>query len=163
MNTLSRLLTGCALVAAFSTGYAVQDKLNIAGTYQCSGFDAHDGAYSNAKLTITLDPNASDFAHNFGSYTLLLVEGDGADKASYTGEIAAHGDLLAIYFQNQDNAGSPTDRGVGIATVSHAQDTKGNFITSFDKFYFEPDYMRTQKGPTGNTGGHGTDHCVKIS
>jgi hypothetical protein len=129
---------------------ASADKLGLSGNYMCSGYDSHDGAYSNGKLTLTLDAKNSDFANNYGAYHVLLIESDGT---KYVGEIAASGNDLAIYFENTDPS-SQTDRGVGIAYVTHDKDAHGNVQTEFHKFYYEPAYMG---------GGNGSDVCVKTN
>ncbi|NNM58970.1 MAG: hypothetical protein HKM04_04080 [Legionellales bacterium] len=137
------------------------DKLNIAGVYDCTGFDSHDGSY-NGVVILTLDAKASDFSHNFGAYTLKLTEGHGSEATTFSGEVAAHGDELAIYFANNGkNTIDMIDHGVGIAHVTHDQNSEGKFTTSFHKLYYEPSYQRNQKGETGLTGGRGTEVCVK--
>ncbi len=155
------LLLGSNAIIASSA-----DKLNLSGTYNCTGFDNHDGTFTGT-ITLKLDAKASDFKHNFGAYAFTLTEGGaGTGVNAYTGEAAAQGDILAIYFQNTDvkDAVGISDRGVGIATVSHDQDSKGNVITTLHKFYYEPTYKRGQDGKKAGglgEGGHGTETCVK--
>jgi len=125
------------------------DPLGLAGIYKCYGYDMHDGGYQNAAVSLTLDKKDSDFAHNYGAYHFRLVEDSGNDK--FTGEAAASGNSLAVYFQNNSKS-MPTDRGVGIATVTHDKDTSGKVTTAFHKFYYEPAYQG---------GGNGSETCIK--
>lgn len=123
------------------------DSLNLAGEWICSGYDSHDGGYKDAILTLTLDEKNSDFAHNFGAYHFKLSE----PEALYLGEAAASGNMIAIYFANQAKE-STTDHGVGIATVTHDLNEKGEAKTVLHKFYYEPYY---------ENGGHGSETCIK--
>ena len=129
---------------------STSDPLHLAGTYDCYGHDARDGGYKNAQVTLTLNAQSSDFTANYGAYDFTLTLDDG-DK--YTGEAAASGNSLAIYFEN---AASTTlgrsDHGVGIAVVTHDKNTDGKTTTAFHKFYYEPKY----KG-----GNNGTETCIK--
>lgn len=130
---------------AFATNH---DQLGLAGKYICYGYDKHDGGYQNAIVTLGLDAKNSDFANNYGAYSVKLVEQDGS---TYTGEAAANGNHLAIYFENTDPK-MKTDRGVGIAIVTHDKDPKGKITTVFHKFYYEPEYQK---------GGNGYETCTK--
>lgn len=123
------------------------DALGLAGNYICSGYDMHDGGYQDAKLSLTLDAKDSDFANNYGAYHFNLNDGG----TIYKGEVAASGNLMAVYFENTTPS-APTDRGVGIAVVTHDKDVKGNVTTAFHKFYYEPAYQG---------GGNGSETCVK--
>jgi hypothetical protein len=96
---------------------------------------------------LTLDAKNSDLAHNYGAYHFVLVEPDGT---RYMGEAASNGNNLAIYFENTAPA-KKTDRGVGIAVVSHDKDEQGKTKTVFHKFYYEP---------TFDGGGNGYETCV---
>lgn len=125
-----------------------EDKMHLAGTYQCSGHDSHDGYYENVTVTLSVDTKNSDFDHNHGAYRFKLMEPDGIE---YDGEAASDGNTLAIYFQNT-SANEPTDRGVGIASVVHERDANGNVTTKFYKFYYEPDYQG---------GGNGSEVCTR--
>jgi hypothetical protein len=161
------LLLSSAMSLAAPANNAVNslDKLNLEGKYNCTGFDSHDGAFTGV-ITMKLDAKASDFEHNFGAYQFTLVEGgEGTGSNSYKGEAVAHGDELAIYFQNNNDktALGRSDFGVGIASVTHDRDDKGNVITTLHKFYYGPNYVRDKKGPTGNFGGLGNETCVKVS
>lgn len=124
------------------------DALHLAGTYQCYGYDSHEGGYKNATVTLTLDAKNSDFEHNYGAYRFKLTE---PDNIEYTGEAAASGNNMAIYFENT-NTSESTDRGVGIAVISHDKDTNGKVTTVLHKFYYEPNYQG---------GGNGSETCVK--
>jgi hypothetical protein len=135
--------------SAVAQTQAIIDPLNLAGTYHCHGYDSHEGAYKGATVTLTLDAKDSDFKHNHGAYHFLLVEPDGT---RYTGEAAASGNDLAVYFQNTSKT-MKTDRGVGIASVTHDKNSQGKATTVFHKFYYEPDY---------EGGGNGSETCVKV-
>ncbi len=149
-------MTGMSLFTVSSVmADQVVDELHIAGTYRCTGYDSHDGALAD-QFTLTLDPAASDFEHNFGAYTLTATD-VGSNTINYVGEVSAHGDSIAMYFQNTDQKNEPTDYGVAIGAISRAQDSSGKYITRFTKFYYEPHYMRAQGG------GHGTESCVKVN
>lgn len=58
-----------------------------------------------------------------------------------------------MFFAN-DNEQAPTDRGTGIAVITHDQDSEGKYTTTLHKSYYLPDY----KG-----GGRGTESCIKTS
>lgn len=148
MNKLKQFLSVGFLVISFvQISFAAEktsdDALNLAGTYQCHGHDSHEGDYKNAIVVLTLDAKNSDVAHNHGAYHFALVEPDGT---RYTGEAAASGNNLAVYFENTASS-MQTDRGVGIAVVTHE---KGK--TVFNKFYYEPAFQG---------GGNGTETCEK--
>ena len=118
---------------------AVPDPLHIVGNYKCTGFDIND--------------TVSHFDKSFGAYTFKLVVELGGEKATYSGYAAAQGQLLSMFFAN-DSAEAPTDRGTGIAVITHDQDSEGKYITTLHKSYYLPDY----KG-----GGRGTESCIKTS
>lgn len=122
---LRKILTAGLLSLACSqfSFAATTDQLGIAGNYICSGYDMHDGAYSGEKLTITLDAKDSDFSNNYGAYRIKMVESDGT---TYVGEIAASGNTLALYFED---TGMVSDRGVGIAVLTHDKDANGKVTT----------------------------------
>lgn len=145
---LKYIILGLTLVMA-QIGCAATDALHLSGTYQCDGYDEHDGAYHGDILTLTLDEKHSDFANNFGSYHFQLAE---ADKTIvYVGEVAASGNTAAIYFENIDVKKS-SDRGVGIAAITHDRDQQGLAHTVLHKFYYEPTYQG---------GGNGSETCIK--
>lgn len=129
---------------------AVVDHLGLSGNWTCQTYDMHDGAYRNAKLTLTLDAKDSDFANNYGAYHFKLTEDTGD---IYLGEVAASGNTAAIYFANTSPK-MPTDRGVGIAVVTHDRDSAGKVHTVLHKFYYEPTYQG---------GGNGSEVCVMSS
>ena len=131
---------------------AVPDPLHIAGDYKCTGFDSHDGSF-NGDLTFTLDDKASHFEKSFGAYTFKLIVDLGGEKATYSGYAAAQGQSLSMFFAN-DSLEAPTDRGTGIAVITHDQDSAGKYITTLHKSYYLPGY----KG-----GGRGTESCIKTS
>ncbi|VVN69305.1 hypothetical protein [Pseudomonas fluorescens] len=134
------------------------DPLHIVGNYKCTGYDSHDG-YFEGDLTFTLDEAASHFEQSFGAYRFKLrVELDGA-PATYSGIAAAQGQSLSMYFAN-DSQEAPTDRGVGMALITHDQDTNGKYTTTLHKSYYLPDYERNAKDGRG-AGGRGTETCVK--
>lgn len=143
--TLFMSLTGIA-------NAAVQDPLHIAGDYKCTGYDSHDGSF-NGDLTFTLDDQASHFEKSFGAYTFKLIVELGGEKATYSGYAAAQGQILSMFFAN-DSVEAPTDRGTGIAVITHDQDSAGKYTTTLHKSYYLPGY----KG-----GGRGTESCIKTS
>lgn len=145
---LKYAVLGLALVTA-SVGWGATDGLHLGGAYLCEGYDEHDGAYKDDILLLTPDSKHSDFKHNFGAYHFQLAESDG--KVVYLGEVAANGNMAAVYFENVDRKKS-TDRGVGIATITHDRDQAGHVTTVFHKFYYEPTYQG---------GGNGSETCVK--
>lgn len=152
-NILKSIVSTGFLLGIFSQGYATEtatltDTATLAGTYHCHGYDSHEGAYKDATVVLTLDAKNSDLAHNYGAYHFALVEPDGT---RYAGEAAANGNNLAIYFENT-NSSKKTDRGVGIAVVSHDKDEQGTTQTVFHKFYYEPDF---------DGGGNGYETCVR--
>ena len=98
-----------------------------------------------------MDEKSSHFSQNFGAYTFKLEVDLGSDKAIYTGYAAAQGQQLAMYFAN-DSLEAATDRGVGLATITRDQDSKGQYTTTLHKSYYLPDY---------NGGGRGTEVCIK--
>jgi len=161
---VKRNITFClfsSALLAMSVAHA-GDKLHLAGTYQCTGYDSYSGFYTGV-VKLTLDPKASNVKQNYGAYSFSYSARVPGIKTpfNYAGEAAAHGDLLAIYYQNVNQKDDADDRGVGIATISRVQDAKGNFVVSFQKFYYEPKYLRDQTGPTGQAGGTGTETCVQ--
>lgn len=147
------------LLSGVSVAYAAPvDPLNIAGHYQCTGFDSHDGPLQG-DLVLTLDEDASQFDKSFGAYRLKLNVGTEAAPVTYTGYAVAQGQLLSIYFAN-DSAQALTDRGVGIAVITHDQDSLGQYTTTLHKYYYLPDYMRDSQDGYG-PGGRGTEVCIK--
>jgi hypothetical protein len=113
---------------------------DYSGVYDCTGNDAHEGAYTGI---VTMQLHAAQSTREFGAYKFKLeVPGFG----TYDGMAVAQGEKLAVYFALQDQA--TKDYGVGIATISQGKNGK----PGFSKFYYEPEY----KG--GNTG---TEECVK--
>ena len=154
---MERIMIKCvcflALLSLFfgqSTYANTTDALNLAGTYHCSGYDARDGGYQNATVTLTLNAEQSDFTANYGAYGFTLTLEDGA---RYVGEAAASGNSLAIYFENTASTTiGRSDHGIGIAVVTHDKNIEGKATTIFHKFYYEPKY----KG-----GNNGTETCVK--
>ncbi|MBC3950529.1 hypothetical protein [Pseudomonas folii] len=159
MKTLTTSLAALALsVASVSQVIASPaDPLFISGDYTCTGFDSHDGAFKGA-LKLTVDEQASHFQQNFGAYKFTFdVDGH---ASSYSGYAAAQGQSLAMYFAN-DSQQASTDRGVGMALITHDQDAAGRFTTTLHKSYYLPDYMRTSKEGKG-AGGRGTEVCTKV-
>lgn len=132
-------------LAAASAGAAEPAKRftgnDLSGTYDCTGKDAHDGAFK-ATVTLKLDPRNSPGRFAGYAYT-MQVEGFGL----YVGSAAAHGDHLAITFANQNP--EKKDYGTGIATV---QRTKSG--VKLEKYYFQPEY---------ESGNHGFETCVRAS
>ena len=126
-------------------GYAAQPKTpftapNFEGVYQCTGMDAHEGAYQ-AKVTLSLKKHLS--YGEYGSYSFKL---EAPDYGVYLGEAAQHGLHVAMYFALKDQ--KTHDYGNGISEFS--KNAKGQW--QFHKFYYEPEF----KG--GNTG---IEDCVK--
>lgn len=134
------------------------DPLNIIGDYKCTGYDSHDGVFQG-DLSFTLDEQASHFQQSFGAYQFKLKVSLAGEVATYSGFAAAQGQSLAMYFAN-DSQQAPTDRGVGIASITHDQDANGKYITTLHKSYYLPDYMRTAKDKN-RAGGRGTEVCIK--
>lgn len=167
---MKNFFTICLLSATLTSHTVLadntEDKLNLAGIYKCTGFDNYEGSFDGT-ITLTLDEKASDFEHNFGSYQFTLnATINGKEIGNYDGYAAAHGSNLAIYFENINHTDpvALTDRGVGIAQVSHKQDVVGKFTTTINKFYYLPKYKRdaTDGKGKGGMGGFGTESCVKI-
>jgi hypothetical protein len=134
----------------------ITDPLNLAGTYQCTGHDSHDGDFTG-DLTLTLNPAGSDIQHQQIAYQLTLKAKIGDDTSNYAGYAAASGNTLAVYFANenkQDKIGL-SDHGVGTASVTHQKNSDGKTTTTLHKFYYLPEYK--------TTGGNGTEICVKVS
>lgn len=158
INTSYRntMLKKILILSFFSLAFAqisyaantTRDPLNLSGTYKCHGYDMHDGGYEDATAILTTDKKDSAFANNYGAYHFKLLEKSGT---IYRGEAAASGNTLAIYFANTSEPKS-NDYGVGIATVTHDKDIKGNATTVLHKFYYEPHYQG---------GSNGSETCVK--
>lgn len=114
---------------------------NFSGSYDCSGYDTKDGAYSNDVVTLTEVKEHSFPDRDLYAYQFVLHDEKG--KLLYSGEAASNGNSLAIYFANVDKK-SKSDHGVGIATVGDiiSRDSSGNFVHkfNFNKFYYEPQY-----------------------
>jgi hypothetical protein len=135
------------------------DPLHISGDYTCTGFDSHDGAFTGA-LNFVVDERASHFQQSFGAYKFTFKVDIDGHASTFSGYAAAQGQSLAMYFAN-DSEAAPTDRGVGMAFITHDQGADGAFTTTLHKSYYLPDYMRTStagKGP----GGRGTEVCTKV-
>nr|WP_314525870.1 hypothetical protein [uncultured Pseudomonas sp.] len=64
-----------------------------------------------------------------------------------------------MYFAN-DSQQAPTDLGVGMASITNAQDSNGKYTTTLHKSYYAPYYQRDAKDGRG-AGGRGTETCVK--
>lgn len=160
MNKLSIVLLAASLSFGGAAFAKVNDPLNIVGHYKCTGYDSHAGAF-NGDLTFTVDEAASHFPQSFGAYSFKLDFEVLGVKATYSGFAAAQGQSLAMYFAN-DDVQEPKDYGVGMAVVSHDQDTAGKYTTTIRKSYYAPEYMRTAKDGQ-RPGGRGTEVCVKQS
>ena len=145
---LKKLIAIGALSLSQAVFAATPDALTLAGHWMCSGYDMHEGYYSKAPLILTLDPKDSDMVNGYGAYHFKLVESDGT---TYVGEVAANGNTAAVYFENT-SAKMLTDRGVGIAMITHDRDQHNNVTTVLHKFYYEPTY---------EGGGNGSETCVK--
>jgi hypothetical protein len=154
------LLTTCLVVISLCNNAMAQtpDPLHIVGNYKCTGYDSHDG-YFEGDLTFTLDEAASDFSQSFGAYQFKLQVDLSGTPATYSGIAAAQGQSLSMYFAN-DSQEAPTDRGVGMALITHDQDSNGKYTTTLHKSYYLPDYERKAKDGRG-AGGRGTETCVK--
>ncbi|MCQ3031775.1 hypothetical protein NLO88_14010 [Pseudomonas syringae] len=161
MKKITTCLAAVVLSASF-TGQviaSIADPLYISGDYTCTGFDSHDGAFTGA-LKLTVDEQASHFQQSFGAYKFTFDVDVGGHASTFSGYAAAQGQSLAMYFAN-DSEDAPTDRGVGMALITHDQDAEGKFITTLHKSYYLPDYMRTSKEGKG-AGGRGTEVCTKV-
>ena len=134
------------------------DPLHIVGNYKCTGYDSHEG-YFEGDLTFTLDEKASNFAQSFGAYQFMFRVDPNGTPVTYTGFAAAQGQTLAMYFAN-DSQQAPTDLGVGMASITNAQDSNGKYTTTLHKSYYAPYYQRDAKDGRG-AGGRGTETCVK--
>jgi len=166
MKTLWQLALTTGLLISTIPAVAAEDKLNLAGSYKCTGYDSYDGAF-NGVLTLTKDEAASDPKHNSGAYqvSLKLKVPNVSDTYNYKGYAASQGERLAIFFANEQDSDpvGKTDRGVGVAHVSHDQDVDGKYTTTIRKFYYLPEYKRDAKdGTTKAFGGHGRETCVKV-
>lgn len=147
---MKKILNICAISFIYCGTAFAADSLNLSGTYTCSGYDSHDKGYQNAKVVLTLDAKNSELKNGFGAYNFKLIEADGTN---YKGEVAANGNILAVYFENTGTAPvAQSDRGVGVAVVTHDKDVNGKAHTVFHKFYYEPNYQG---------GGNGSETCVK--
>ncbi|HEX8594409.1 MAG TPA: hypothetical protein VF682_14190 [Pseudomonas sp.] len=155
-------LSFALIVASLSLGGTAQaevtDPLNVVGVYKCTGYDSHLGPFTG-DLTFSLDAKASHFPSSFGTYKIDFKVDVAGAKASYTGYAAAQGQSLAVYFANDDEK-EPTDRGVGVAVITHDQDANGKYTTTLHKTYYVPDYMRDSKEGHGS-GGRGVEVCTK--
>ena len=134
------------------------DPVHIVGNYKCTGYDSHEG-YFEGDLTFTLDEKASNFAQSFGAYQFKFRVDPNGTPVTYTGFAAAQGQTLAMYFAN-DSQQAPTDLGVGMASITNAQDSNGKYTTTLHKSYYAPYYQRDAKDGRG-AGGRGTETCVK--
>lgn len=132
---------------------APADPLQIAGTYECSGYDRHDGAYKGV-LTLTTDESASHVEQGFGAYQLTFRVETSAAPVTYSGYGAAKGQTLALYFAN-DDASAAKDYGIGLATLTQDQDAQGTYTTTLHKSYYQPHYIHN------GVAGRGTESCVK--
>jgi hypothetical protein len=112
---------------------------DLSGVYDCTGRDAHDGAF---KATVTLKLDDTNSTGKFGGYAYQMqVEGFGL----YLGSAASEGNHLAITFANEDPA--KEDYGTGIATV-----TRNKAGIKLEKYYYQPQY---------ESGNHGFETCVR--
>jgi len=158
LNRVTIALLAMTFACASPVFAKISDPLNVVGSYKCTGYDSHAGAFVG-DLIFTVDEAASHFPQSFGAYKFKLnVDIQGA-KGTYSGFAAAQGQSLAMYFANDDQR-EPNDYGVGMAVVSHDQDASGTFTTTLHKSYYAPEYMRTAKDGKG-PGGRGTEVCVK--
>lgn len=112
---------------------------DLSGTYDCTGQDAHDGAFK-AKVTLTRDPK-----HDKGVFAGYRYRMDVEGFGGYPGSAAADGDRLAITFANEDAA--KKDYGTAIARV-----TRANGGVTIEKYYYQPEY---------HGGNHGMETCVR--
>lgn len=161
MKKIITCLAAAVLSASF-TGQVIAgpaDPLYISGDYTCTGFDSHNGAFTGA-LKLTVDEQASHFQRSFGAYEFTVEVVVDGHASTYSGYAAAQGQSLAMYFAN-DSKQAPTDRGVGMALITHDQDAEGKWVTTLHKSYYLPDYMRNSKEGNG-VGGRGTEVCTKI-
>ena len=127
------------LSAAAVQAQPVFSGTDYSGIYDCTGVDAHEGAYTGI-VTMTLDPDQSEGAH--GAYRFKLeVPGFG----TYLGQAVSHGASIAMYFALTDQ--SAGDYGTGLAIVEKSEDGR----VRFHKFYYEPEYAG---------GNHGTEDCL---
>jgi hypothetical protein len=113
---------------------------DYSGVYQCTGDDAHEGAYTGT-VTLKLVP-----AHSRGQYASYDFKLEVPGYGTYLGHAAGNGIHLAMHFALTDQ--SSRDYGTGIAEMKQNEDGK----LSFHKFYYEPEF----KG--GNTG---LEDCVR--
>ena len=137
MKPIHAMLAMLISVPAIAAPFTGPD---YSGVYDCTGQDAHEGAYT---CIVTMKLDAAQSTCDFGTYSFRL---DVPDFGAYHGMAISQGDKLAIYFDLKDPASR--DYGVGIATIRKEADGRAGF----DKFYYEPEY----KG--GNTG---TESCSK--
>jgi hypothetical protein len=128
---------------------ALANKFPLAGDYQCTGVDSHDGAYTHP-LTLIPDVKASEPDRNFEAYTFT----SGPDK----GYAAAQGDAYGFYFLGIDekNPEGSKNFGVGIVTVSYDPDVNGKAQITLHSSYYQPEYHRDKNG------GKGFGSCIKV-
>jgi len=113
---------------------------DYSGVYDCTGNDAHEGAYTGT-VTIELVPTQS--VGEYGAYRFQL---EVPDYGVYEGQAASRGEHMGIFFALTD----PTTHDYGTGTATFSKNTDGKW--TFHKFYYEPEY----KG-----GNHGTEDCVQ--
>lgn len=126
----------CMLLMLISmSAYAGKNTYqDFSGVYDCTGDDAHEGAY---KGVVTMKLKSQHSHDSYASYDFKL---DVPEYGTYLGHAAANGKHIAMHFALTNTA--TKDYGTGIAEMR--KNAKGQW--SFHKFYFEPEF----KG--GNTG-----------
>lgn len=147
---MKKLFAWCliSLTMSIATVAYASDFQDLSGNYHCTGYSSGFGPYK-AKAMLKLDARNSDSKQGFATYHFSIQDTD----AFYIGEAVASGNTLAIYFENTGkSAVDQTDRGVGLAVVSHDKDSKGNSTTSYHKFYYAPAWNKV--------GGNGYETCV---
>lgn len=131
---LAGLLAIAPVLAAEFTGP------DYSGVYDCTGNDAHEGAYTG---TVTIENIPTQSTGEYGAYRFQL---EVPDYGVYEGQAAARGEHMGIFFALTD----PTTRDYGTGTATFSKNAEGKW--TFHKFYYEPEY----KG-----GNHGTEDCVQ--
>lgn len=117
---------------------------NLAGIYNCIGYDKKDKALSQ-KLTITLDEKNSMLENGYGAYTFkaevppTVKVKDLPPNIVVTGAIASSGNIFSMSFQNT-NAKAAADYGTVIGISAYTQDKNGTGQTILHLFSYQPAY-----------------------
>ena len=122
---------------------------DISGKYNCHLNDHSDGLF-DVTLVLKNNPQASFPKQSYMSYDFTFEFTALGAIHTYEGFASAHGNNMAMYFESTGDHKDPSDKGVGIASVSTIKDT-----ITFSKFYYEPAYQGKVN--------YGFEECVKSS